>query len=126
MKDYLHQLIKSGESETLDFKQTIAANKIARTLVAFANTKGGIILVGVSDEKRIIGIDPPEELFVLEQATQKYCTPPIAFTYQVYEEDNKSVLLIEIAESNTKPHFAIDANQHTHLYIRIGDKNYSM
>ncbi len=126
MLDYLHQLIKSGESETLDFKQTISATKIARTLVAFANTKGGTILIGVSDDKRILGIDAEEELFVMEQAAEKYCTPKIAFNYEIYEEDNKTILIIHIAESTQKPHFWIDNNKHVHIYMRVGDKNHSL
>ncbi len=126
MQDYIHQLIKAGESETLDFKQTVTAMKIARTLVAFANAKGGIILIGVSDDKRILGIDPPEELFVIEQAAEKYCTPTVSFTYQVYEEEKKSVLLIEIAESTQKPHFVIHNDQQLHIYMRVGNKNYSL
>lgn len=126
MKDYLHQLIKGGESETLDFKQTITSSKIARTLVAFANTKGGTILIGVSDDKRILGIDADEELFVIEQAAEKYCTPKIAFNYEVYEEDNKTILIIHIVESTKKPHFYIDNDKHLHIYMRVGDKNHTL
>jgi predicted HTH transcriptional regulator len=126
MQDYIHQLIKAGESETLDFKQTVTAAKIARTLVAFANAKGGIILIGVSDDKRILGIDPPEELFVIEQASEKYCSPPIKFNYEIYEEENKAVLLIEIAESTQKPHFAINNDHQLHIYMRVGNKNHSL
>ena len=51
------RLIAGGESETLDFKQTISdASKIAKTLVAFANNKGGTLLIGVRDNGSISGI----------------------------------------------------------------------
>lgn len=52
----LEKLIKDGEGETLDFKKEITSvNKIAKTIVSFANHKGGIILVGVNDNKTILG-----------------------------------------------------------------------
>jgi predicted HTH transcriptional regulator len=56
---YLHQRIKEGEGQHLDFKQHISsAEKIARTLVAFANSGGGQLLVGVDDQGEIVGVDP--------------------------------------------------------------------
>ncbi len=61
-------LVRDGESKTVEFKQTfsvdVKTNKkekyiekmVLKTLVAFLNTEGGISLVGVSDDKNIIGI----------------------------------------------------------------------
>lgn len=63
------RLIASGESETLDFKQTISdASKIAKTLVAFANNKGGTLLIGVRDNGSISGIRSEDEKYMLELA----------------------------------------------------------
>jgi predicted HTH transcriptional regulator len=124
--DSIYDLIKGGESEQVDFKQTISAIKIARTLVAFANTKGGRILIGVKDDKTITGIDPEEELFVMEQAAQKYCSPPILFTYQIFEYHQKAILIIEVTESKQKPHFAIDKDNHLQIFMRVGDKNHTI
>ena len=57
----LLRLIDKGESQTLDFKRKITHPlKIAKTLVSFANTKGGKLLIGVDDDKQIIGVDPDE------------------------------------------------------------------
>jgi len=61
-------LVRDGESKTVEFKQTfsvdVKTNKkekyiekiVLKTLVAFLNTEGGISLVGISDDKNIIGI----------------------------------------------------------------------
>jgi predicted HTH transcriptional regulator len=124
--DSIHELIRAGESESVDFKQTITAIKIARTLVAFANTKGGKILIGVKDDKTIVGIDPEEELFVIEQAVQKHTSPPITFSYTTYEYHDKNILVIEVQESLKKPHFAIDELKQPHVYMRVKDKNYML
>jgi predicted HTH transcriptional regulator len=125
-KDEFMSLIRAGESETLDFKQTITAQKISRTLVAFANAKGGTILVGVSDKKHLLGIDAAEESYVIEEAANKYCVPPVAIKLEEYEDDNKTILVIQVEESQTKNHQAQDAHGKWHLYIRMGDKNIAL
>ena len=53
----LQQLIKQGESQNIEFKSSLSLrNEIGETISAFANTSGGIILIGVSDEKKILGV----------------------------------------------------------------------
>jgi predicted HTH transcriptional regulator len=74
----LQKLIAAGEGDHLEFKKTIAhPAKIARTLVSFANTRGGSILVGVQDNGRIAGIDPEEEKYTLRLAAELFCNPPV-------------------------------------------------
>src|SRR3546814_20954398 len=62
-------LILQGEGEQLDFKNRISnCAKIAKTLVAFANTKGGKLLVGVADDGTIKGVkSEEEETYMLQQ-----------------------------------------------------------
>ena len=72
------RLIATGESETLDFKQTISdASKIAKTIVSFANNKGGTLLIGVRDNGSIAGIRSEDEKYMLELAGSFYCSPKI-------------------------------------------------
>ncbi|MFN3801248.1 helix-turn-helix domain-containing protein [Belliella pelovolcani] len=86
--DFIKELLKKEEGQTLDFKKTISdCYKIAKTLVAFANTSGGIIAIGISDQKKITGIDPEEEIFMIEKASRDFCHPQIAFSIEVYEID---------------------------------------
>ncbi|MCK4854687.1 MAG: ATP-binding protein, partial [Bacteroidales bacterium] len=60
----------------LDFKFEISdARKIARTLVAFSNTDGGKLLIGVKDNGKIAGIRSEEEYHMLEAAAELYCRP---------------------------------------------------
>ena len=48
------RLIEGGENSTLDFKQTVSnVHKIAKTMCSFANTKGGVLLIGVRDNGSI-------------------------------------------------------------------------
>jgi predicted HTH transcriptional regulator len=58
----LRKLILQGEGATLDFKKTITSNeKIAKSLVAFANNKGGKLLIGVADDGTIKGVKSEDE-----------------------------------------------------------------
>jgi Predicted transcriptional regulator containing an HTH domain and an uncharacterized domain shared with the mammalian protein Schlafen len=54
-------LIKSGESELLEFKETIGRN-VHHEIAAFANSDGGKILIGISDSGKIIGTQAKEAI----------------------------------------------------------------
>ena len=54
----INELIAGGESTIVEFKRKISKpEKIAKEMVAFANTKGGYLIVGVDDNGTIYGID---------------------------------------------------------------------
>ncbi len=122
----LEKLIFKGENEEVDFKQTISnPYKIAKTISSFANTRGGKILVGVKDDKTISGIDPEEEKYTLQTAADFYCDPPIHLEYEEVEdeEEERTVLIVNIKESKQKPHVIRDEKQQNLVYIRQRDKS---
>lgn len=114
-----------GEGEQLDFKNKISSEiKIARTLVAFANNKGGQLLIGITDDGQIKGIkNEDEERYMLERAANLYCKPVIDVKFDEVAIDNKLVLIATIAESDIKPHYALDEDQKWWVYIRVKDKS---
>lgn len=118
-------LILQGEGERLDFKNRISScEKIAKTLVAFANSKGGKLLVGVADNGYIKGVkNEDEEKYMLQRAGQLYCRPPIDLHFVEIYVDDKLVLTADVAESDTKPHYARSADQKWWVYIRVNDKS---
>ncbi|ERM81306.1 hypothetical protein P872_10155 [Rhodonellum psychrophilum GCM71 = DSM 17998] len=130
--EFIKQILKQSESEILDFKQNISSlSKIAKTLVSFANTQGGQIIVGISDKKRITKIDAEEEIYMIEKSSLEYCHPPVLFGIEVYEgnfggENNTpeefDVLVVNVPKSNQK-HFAKDASGKLTAYQRIRDQN---
>lgn len=119
----LQQLISGGENNTLDFKKRITnPDRIARTLASFANTRGGIILVGVMDNGQISGIDPEEEKHLLQIAATQYCDPAVKLFFKEIEDEDKTVLKVIIPESLEKPHLVKVKDEDWRGYIRVKDE----
>jgi predicted HTH transcriptional regulator len=120
----LHKLIEEGEHQKQDFKFCINdSKKIAKSLVAFANTDGGRLLIGVKDNGKVVGIKTDEEYYMVESAATIYSSPPIPFSTKQWHNDGKTVLEISVNPSEKKPHFARDENGKWLAYIRIRDEN---
>ncbi len=119
----LELFINQGENQHQDFKLAItSAAKIAKTLVAFANTHGGRLIIGVKDNGKILGIEPDEERYMIEAAISNFCKPNIDVEFEVIEENDKQVLVVEVKESIIKPTFAKDENGYWWAYVRVLDE----
>lgn len=118
------QWILAGEGLTLDFKeQSPLPYKIARTIGAFANSSGGKIVIGVTDQGEIVGVvDIENEKKRILEAAKHYCYPPVAIDFKVIGEAFIKVLVIHIEESTQKPHASINENGSEQVYIRTKDK----
>lgn len=121
----IKKLILQGEGTTLDFKKTITNNeKIAKSLVAFANNKGGKLLIGVADDGTIKGVkSEDEEKYMITRSAHQYCRPAIEPEFEEVYVDDKLVLVVNIPESDTKPHYALDENKKWWVYFRVKDKS---
>src|ERR1700759_5695392 len=98
--------IFEGESVTLDFKKTITScEKIARTMVSFANNKGGRLLIGVADDGTIKGVkSEDEERYMITKAAHFFARPALDPIFEEVYVDDKLLLIVEIEQSNMKPH----------------------
>ena len=122
---YLKDLIDSKEGLHLDFKFEVSDySKIARSLVAFANTDGGKLLIGVKDNGNIAGIRSDEELYMIQGAAKLYCRPTVDYYFTTWQVGKKSVLEITIPQSRKRPHYAKDDHGRWRAYIRVKDKNF--
>lgn len=123
MKDDIQNLIQQGEHQQQDFKHTIEdQKKIARTLVAFANTDGGRLLIGVKDNGKVVGINPEEEFHMIEGAAKLYCKPAIAFETKIWQESFKLVLEVSIEANPLRHHKAQNEEGEWKTYIRRKDQ----
>lgn len=119
------KLIFEGEGVTLDFKKTITScEKIAKTMVSFANNKGGRLLIGVADDGTIKGVkSEDEERYMITRATQLYAKPALEPIFEEIYIDDKVVLVVDIPESVTKPHYSLAEDGKWWVYVRVKDKS---
>ncbi len=124
MSKHVINLIKQGEHQTLDFKHSITdSKKIARSLVAFTNTLGGTLLIGVKDNGSIVGIDSEEEYYMIEAAAQMYSKPEIPFKVTKWNINGKTILEVIVNPTKNKPVKAPDKNGEYKAFIRVDDEN---
>ena len=122
---YIHDLIAEGEHQQQDFKFEItSARKIAKTLVAFANTDGGRLLIGVKDNGRISGIRTEEEYYMIESAASLFCKPEVPFESYRRMAEGRTILEIRILPSEKKPHYAKNDDGRWLAYHRVKDNNF--
>jgi len=122
--NHIQKLISEGEHQMLDFKFEISdSKKIARSLVAFANTDGGRLLIGVKDNGAISGIRSEEEKHMIQTAAELYCKPEVEFSAKEWNINGKTVLEIIIPKSRHHKHKAPDHNNIYKVYVRVKDEN---
>ena len=95
------KVIKSGESETVEFKESFTREAL-ESLSAFANTKGGVVLIGVNDKGAVIGTKTEQSVLkdIANQIDQSTGLQPSIKAIRV---DGKNIILIQIPESKVKP-----------------------
>ncbi|MEO5911823.1 MAG: RNA-binding domain-containing protein [Pelobium sp.] len=121
----LKQMIWEGEGVNLDFKRTITScEKIAKTMVSFANNKGGRLFIGVADDGTIKGVkSEEEEKYMIERAATFFAKPMLEPNFEEVYIDDKIVLVVNIQKSDIKPHYALGEDQKWWAYIRVKDKS---
>jgi ATP-dependent DNA helicase RecG len=117
----IEELLKFGESGTLEFKEKFD-EKTVESAVAFANAKGGIILIGVSDKGNIIGVDIGKETLIrwanqISDKTEPQLIPEI----EVFESKGKQVVAVKVPEYPLKP-----VSVRGRCFKRINNSNRSM
>ncbi len=124
-RSQLDELIAQGEHTRLEFKRQLsAASRIARTLAAFANTSGGILLIGIADDGKIKGVSSEfKEVEKIEAATDRLIQPALSVSYETLSPDGRIVLIVTVPESTEKPHYLIDDSGKRTIYVRARDKS---
>ncbi|MCS6822561.1 MAG: ATP-binding protein [Microscillaceae bacterium] len=127
----LKKLVRKGEGQTLEFK--LKANhpeKLVREMVAFANSNGGVLLVGIHDDKRIEGVsNPDEDEYLIEKAIQKHTFPPLPYHLERLPIDSKTtereVLIYHIPKSTQGYYSFVEykPKKNFRAYIRLADKS---
>lgn len=121
------QQIASGESKTLEYKKELPSNEsIARTVVAFANTSGGKLIIGVDNKRKIVGIKS-DNVFDLHDKIASIifdkCYPNIIPEIYTLNIDGKILLVIEVHRGSLLPYYIKKDGKNKGTYIRLGATN---
>lgn len=117
--------VSLGEGLHLEFKKNASnPQQVVRELIAFANTKGGTLLIGVSDQGTIPGVKhPDEELYPVIKLLKNRCRPYLKYKQEVIvTPKEKFVISLTVQSSKRKPHAFFEARNRRHVYFRIADK----
>jgi len=95
-------------------------DSIAKELVAFANTQGGVLLLGIADNGVVEGIDQRKnyEEWIANIARENV-EPALAIDIQSVTHEKKTILLVTIPKGKHKPY---QTNKHQFL-VRVGSTN---
>lgn len=113
----LLEIIKGGENSYIEFKEEAVKPKdLAEEFIAFANAEGGTVLLGVSDNGTIKGIQDKNIEEKIMNICRNNCIPNIIPIYERIEIDQLSVVAITIPKGMNKPYYTVDHK----YYIRVG------
>ncbi len=124
----LEKLVQRGEGERLEFKHKAAdPQKIMKEVVAFANHKGGTLILGVDDNLKINGVKyVEEEEFAMTQAIETYCNPVPEYSIEkIPITQKRTVLIYRISQSEKKPVYLLYnlKKKIGKAYFRVADKS---
>jgi predicted HTH transcriptional regulator len=117
----LLSIIKRGESSKVQFKERMPhIDSLAHELIAFSNTRGGIIVFGVNDKTgELHGLSFSEiqktNLQIVNIASQKVY-PPVYLTSETFTVNNHQLLVVSIGEGLSKPYKDSDGI----IYVKNG------
>ena len=122
----IRRIVARGEGRHVEFKRRVPEpTRLAKEVVAFANSGGGRLLLGVDDDGTILGVkDSAEEEFSLSQALGMNCRPSVHWKSERVAVSNKrDVILVTVPDSPRKPHFIVVDEQDGSgpAYVRVKD-----
>jgi len=121
----VEELLGQCESKTLEFKRDLSSPKpLLKSLVAFANSAGGRLVIGISDDKKIVGVADPLD------AEERLCnliadaiSPRLVPNIELVTAHNKTCMIVEVFLSNSRPHWINSEGAENGVYVRLGSTN---
>ena len=122
MSEFLNNLLAQPEGKTLEFKRDSSSTKpFLKTLVAFANSAGGRLIIGVTDKREIIGVQSPlDEEERLCSLIADSIAPRLVPNVEMVTVEGKTLLMVEVFLSGTRPHYLKAEGMEAGVYVRLG------
>ena len=121
----MEEILKGNEGKTLEFKENLQSlSGIIKTIIAFANTAGGVLVIGVEDKnKKIIGVSNPlEQEERLASVINDSIAPLLMPDIEIQTYRNKELIVINVPHV-TGPCYLKSAGIEKGTYIRLGSTN---
>ena len=122
----LAALLTKNEGKTLEFKRDLSSPEgVLKAIVAFANTSGGVILLGVEDKTRAVTgiVDVLQEEERLASLISDSISPKLIPSIEVMPWRKTHVLAVEVFPSSTRPHHLNQRGPKEGVYVRVGSTN---
>ena len=119
--DELLEIIKNGENSAVEFKTAVVRpESIAKEMVAFSNTQGGLILIGVDDNGTVSGLPSSKDFeeWVMNIARNNVI-PAAHIEFETYQQDGQQIGCIHVPRGKDKPYQTLNAR----YLIRVGSTN---
>ncbi len=117
----IQAILATPENNAVEFKtDAVRPESIAREMVAFSNTQGGIILIGMDDDGKTLGLSPDKnyEEWIMNIARNNV-VPAIQVEYQEYDLENKTIAAVNVPRGKDKPYQTLGAK----YLVRVGSTN---
>lgn len=115
-----------GERKDIEFKETLPkdSEKYTKTIIAYANTQGGHLIVGVADETReIIGVDQSvlfQTMDSIANAVSDSCVPQIIPEIEPYTIDGRTIIIVTVDSEPNRPYYLKSMGKEKGTYVRVG------
>lgn len=125
MSTPITQLLTHEEGKTLEFKRDLSSSRnILKTLVAFANSAGGQLLIGISDNGQVVGVEHPlDEEERLCNLIADSISPHLVPNVEIVTHEGKNILVVETFPSSSRPHYLKSEGHESGVYVRLGSSN---
>ena len=117
---------KLTELKDVEFKQEIPqdSSKYVKTLIAYANTQGGTLIIGVEDETlKVVGV-PNDTLFQqmdsIANAVADSCEPQIIPEIEPYTLNGKTIIIVSVPPLFKRPYYLKSKGMFEGTYVRLG------
>lgn len=115
--DEIKKIIQNGENSYIEFKEEeTKAKELAEEMVAFSNSDGGMILIGVDDKGNIKGIKDNKTEETVMNICRNNCIPNITPLYESIETEGRRIAVITVPKGLNKPYYTADNK----YYVRVG------
>ncbi len=122
----LLEILKRPEGKTLEFKRDLSTpGRALRTIMAFANTAGGTLLLGVEDRSRHVrGVCEPLDLEErLANLISDRIAPRLSPEIEILPWRRTQVLAVQVHPSPSRPHYFAQEGLDGGVYVRVGSTN---